>query len=87
VPSVYGPGQAIDIEEKIGGDVSSKVHTALSKNEWHLDLVHDLPFQSRQGDPGIDDPVNDTGLGSQCADLQVSGVLLQSGESVEHKKD
>jgi hypothetical protein len=52
--------------------VSSNVHTALSRNDWHLDLVHDLPSQSPQGDPSIDDPVNDTGLGLRCGDLQVS---------------
>ena len=67
--------------------MSSNVHTALSRNDWHPDLAHDLRSQCLQGDPNIDDPVNDTGLGSRCADLQVSGVLLQSGESVEHKKD
>jgi hypothetical protein len=43
--------------------VSSNVHTALCRNDWHLDLVHDLPSQAPQGDPSIDDPVNDTGLG------------------------
>jgi hypothetical protein len=52
--------------------VSSKVHTALSRNDWHLDLVRDLPSQSLQGDLSIDDPVNDTGLGLRCGDLQVS---------------
>ena len=52
--------------------MSSNVRTALSRNDWHLDLVHDLPFQSLQVDPGIDDPVNDTGLGPRCGDLQVS---------------
>jgi hypothetical protein len=53
--------------------VSSNVHTALSRNDWHLDLVNDLPSQSLQGDPSIDDPVNDTGLGARHGDLQVSG--------------
>jgi hypothetical protein len=52
--------------------VSSNVHIALSRSDWHLDLVHDLPSQSPQGDPSIDDPVNDTGLGLRCGDLQVS---------------
>jgi hypothetical protein len=46
--------------------VSSNVHTALSRNDWPLDLVYDLPSQSLQGDPSIDDPVNDTGLGPRC---------------------
>ena len=52
--------------------MSSNVHTALSRNNWYLYLVHDLPSRSLQSDPSIDDPVNDTGLGPQCGDLQVS---------------
>ncbi len=56
--------------------MSSNVHTALSRNDWHPDLVHDLPSQCLQGDPNIDDPVNDTGLGPRCGDFQVSGDLL-----------
>ena len=43
--------------------MSSDVHTAWSRNDWHLDPVHDLPSQPPQGDSSIDDPVNDTGLG------------------------
>lgn len=53
--------------------MSSNVHTTLSRNDWHLHLVHYLPSQSLQGDPSIDDPVNDTGLGPRRGDLQVSG--------------
>ena len=53
--------------------MNRNVHTALSRNDWHLDLVNDLPSQSLQGDPSIDDPVNDTGLGPRHGDLQVSG--------------
>jgi hypothetical protein len=53
--------------------VSSDVHTAWSRNDLHLDLVHDLPSQSPQGDPSIDDPVNDSGLATRCGDLEVSG--------------
>jgi len=53
--------------------MSSNVHTALSRNDWHRDLVQDLPSQPLQGDPSIDDPVNDTGLGSRHGDLRVSG--------------
>jgi hypothetical protein len=56
--------------------VSSNVHT-WSRNDWHPDLahdfVHDLPSHFLQSDPGIDDPVNDTGLGPRCGDFQVSG--------------
>ena len=53
--------------------MSSNVRTAFSKNDWQLDLVHGLPSQSVQGDPSIDDPVNDTGLGLRCGDLRRSG--------------
>jgi len=53
--------------------VSSSVHSALSRNDWHPDLVHCLTSQCLEGDPSIDDPVNDTGLGARCGDLQVSG--------------
>jgi len=53
--------------------VSSNVHAALSRNDWHPDLDHALPSQNLQDDPNIDDPVNDTGLGPGHGDLQVSG--------------
>jgi hypothetical protein len=55
--------------------VSSNVHAVLSRNDWHPDLVHDLPSQCLQDDLSIDDPVNDTGLGPRCGDLHVSGEL------------
>ena len=57
--------------------MSSNVHTAFSRNDWHPDLVHDFPFPSLQDDPSIDDPVNDTGLGSRCGDLKVSGEFAR----------
>jgi hypothetical protein len=53
--------------------VTSNVHTAFCRNDCRLDLVDDLPSQSLEGDPSIDDPVNDTGLGPQCGDLNVFG--------------
>ena len=56
--------------------MSSTVRSALSKNGWPLDLVYDLPSQSLQNDPSIDDPVNDTGLGPRCGDLQPSGEFV-----------
>jgi hypothetical protein len=56
--------------------VASSVHTALSKNDWNLDL-DDSPSQPLQGDPNIDDPVNDTGLGPRHGDLQVSGEFAR----------
>jgi hypothetical protein len=58
--------------------VSSSVYSALSRNDWHPDLVHDFRSQCLQRDPSIDDPVNDTGLGPRYGDLQVSVSLLVS---------
>ena len=55
----------------------SDVHTAWSRNDWHLDPIPDLSSQSQQGDPSIDDPVNDTGLDPRGGDLQVSGECEQ----------
>ena len=52
--------------------MSSNVHTALSRNDWHPDLVHNSPSQCLQDNANIDDPVNDTGLGPRCGDLQAS---------------
>jgi hypothetical protein len=49
--------------------VSSDIDTAWARNDWHIDLVHDLPSQPPQGDSSIDDPVNDTGLGPRHGDL------------------
>jgi hypothetical protein len=57
--------------------VNNNIHTTLSRNNWHLNLVHDLPSQPLQGDPSIDDPVNDTGLGPRHGDLQVSGEFAR----------
>jgi hypothetical protein len=57
--------------------VSSNIHTTSSVSDWHPDLVHDLPSQSLQNDPGIDDPVYDTGLGERCGDLQVSAEFAR----------
>jgi hypothetical protein len=57
--------------------VRSNVRAAMSRNDRHLDLVYDLPALSLQGDPSIDDPVNDTGLGPRCGDLHVSGEFAR----------
>ena len=53
------------------------VQPALSTMDWHLDLAYDAPSKLSVADPviadpGIDDPVNDTGLGSRRGDLQLS---------------
>jgi hypothetical protein len=57
--------------------VNNNIHTTLSRNNRPLNLVYDLPYQSLQGDPSIDDPVDDTGLGPRCGDLQVSGEFAR----------
>ena len=51
--------------------MNSDVHAALSRGDWHPDLVYDLPSQCLQDDPNIDDPANDTGLGPRRGDFQV----------------
>ena len=57
---------------ELGRDIRGNVYIALSRNDWHRYRVDELGSQHRQGDPSIDDPVNDTGLGPQRGDLQVS---------------
>ena len=67
----------------------SNVHPALSRTDWYLDLAYGLPSTFPEGDPNIDDPVNDTGLGPQCGDLQLAHefafllrvVCQENGES------
>ncbi len=51
---------------------ASNVQSALSASAWHLDLSNDARSRLSVADPGIDDPVNDTGLGPRCGDLQLS---------------
>jgi hypothetical protein len=58
--------------------MSSNAHTESSRNDWHPNLIHDSPSQCLQDHPSIDDPVNDTGLGWPCGDLQVSAELVVS---------
>ena len=48
------------------------VQPALSTTDWHLDLADDAPSGLKVADASIDDPVNDTGLGSRRGDLQLS---------------
>jgi hypothetical protein len=51
---------------------ASNVQSALSTPDWHFDLAYDRPAELSVADPGIDDPVNDTGLGPRRGDLQLS---------------
>ena len=52
--------------------MSRNVHIVLCRKDCHHPLVQDFLSQSLQGDPSIDDPVNDTGLSPRQGDLQVS---------------
>ena len=51
---------------------ASNVQPALSTTDWHWDLAYDAPCRLAMASPGIDDPVNDTGLGPRRGDLQLS---------------
>jgi len=54
----------------------SNVQPALSTSDWHLDLPHDARPRLSVADSGIDDPVNDTGLGPLRGDLQLSDEFV-----------
>ncbi len=51
---------------------ASNVQPALSTTDWHLDLAYDVPSRLSLADPGIDDPVDDTGVGYSRGDLRHS---------------
>jgi hypothetical protein len=55
---------------------ASDVQSAWSTPDWHFDLAYERPAERPAelsvADPGIDDPVNDTGLGRRRGDLQLS---------------
>lgn len=56
---------------------ASNVQSDLAAMDWHLDLAYDAPSklpvaEPSMADPGVDDPVNDTGLGPRRGDLQLS---------------
>jgi len=51
---------------------ASNVQPALSNSDWHFDLPNDARPRLSVVDSGIDDPVNDTGLGALRGDLQLS---------------
>jgi hypothetical protein len=44
-----------------------------STRHWGLDLAYDAIARLPVGDSGIDDPVDDTGLGPRRGDLQIFG--------------
>jgi hypothetical protein len=52
------------------------VQPALSTSDWHLDLPKDARSTLSVADSGIDDPVNDTGLGPLRGDLQLPDLQL-----------
>jgi hypothetical protein len=66
---------------------ASNVQSVLSTPGRHFDLARDRQAELSLADPGIDDPVNHTGLGPQRGDLQPSDefarlvkVICEGGE-------
>ena len=57
---------------------ASTVQAAWSTADRHFDLTPDEPSCSSVVDSGIDDPVNDTGLGFIRGDLQLSDLQLSN---------
>ncbi len=53
------------------------VQPALSTTDWHPDLAYRAPSRLSVAEPGIDDPVNDTGLGPQRGDLHLSPEFVR----------
>ena len=51
---------------------ASNVQCELYVADWQLDFAYGAPSRLSVADPSIDDPVNDTGLGPQHSDLQLS---------------
>jgi len=51
---------------------ATNVQSGPPTTAWHLDPAYDAPSPLPVTDPGIDDPVNDTGLGLRHGDLQLS---------------
>jgi hypothetical protein len=56
--------------------VSATVQSVSSTANWPVDLSHDEPSNLSLADSGIDDPVNDTGLGPLRGDLQLQDLQL-----------
>jgi len=55
---------------------ASNIQSAIANTDWQLGFAYDAPSTLSVADSGIDDPVNDTGLGSQGGDFQFSRRLL-----------
>jgi hypothetical protein len=51
---------------------TTSVQSAFSTTHRYLELGYDAPSRSSVVEPSVDDPVNDTGLGPQRGDLQLS---------------
>ena len=56
---------------------ATNIQAAFPTTDLHLEFAYDEPSRSSAvltilTDPGVDDPVNDTGLGSRRGDLQLS---------------
>jgi hypothetical protein len=56
---------------------AANIQSAMSTTDWNRALTNDvasrlLVADPIMTDPGIDDPVNDTGLGPRRGDLQLS---------------
>ena len=56
---------------------ATNVQSAVSTTDWHLDLAYDAPPRLSVAGASIDDPVNDTGLGPQRGDLQLSNEFAR----------
>ena len=54
---------------------SSLIQDRLPEADLEPGLTYYLPQISLDSAPGIDDPVNDTGLGPHLGDLQISAEL------------
>jgi hypothetical protein len=52
------------------------VQPVSSTADWRLDTPNDRPSSLPVADSGIDDPVNDTGLGPPRGDLQLPDLQL-----------
>jgi len=54
---------------------ATSIQSAWPTADWHLHIACDAPSRLSLSDPGIDDPVNDTGLGLRRGDLEFSDAF------------